>query len=168
MSGPAAPASDLTGRRIALCWTVTTEAASPRDPTTTGFPAVSRLITVSSADRSVAMSASQNPTNGAWVASKPVRTASPLPGRGQRSNRTGTGLAGQRRASSPVASVLALSTTRTAVRTGRLAALWHSAPSPSGSLRASLWAGTMISIDAVEWPPGGMVVTARPGQRVPY
>ena len=117
------------------------------------------------------MSASQNPTNGAWVASSPARTARPLPGRGQCSSRTGTGPAGQSRTTSAVGSVLALSTTRIAARSGRVAAFPHSAASPSGSLRASLRAGTTISIDAggaSGWPAGGMPAPRPPDQRVPY
>ena len=100
------------------------------------------------APRSVAISASQYPTNGAPVASRPARTAIPLPGCRQRSSPTGTGPAGQLRTMWLVASVLALSTTRMAVRNGSVAAFWHSAASPSGSLSASLRAGTMISNDA--------------------
>ena len=94
------------------------------------------------------MSASQYPTNGARVASRPARTAMPLPACWQRSSRTGTGSAAQLRTTWPVASVLALSTTRMAVRTGSVAAFRHSAASPAGSRRASLRAGTMISNDA--------------------
>ena len=91
------------------------------------------------------MSASQKPANGARVASRPARTAMPLPGRSQRSSRTGTGCRGRRRTTSLVSSVLALSTTTIAVGSGRVAAFRHSAASPSGSLRASLRAGTTIS-----------------------
>ena len=73
---------------------------------------------------------------------------------------------------SPVASVLALSTTRIAVRNGSVAALRHSAASPSGSRRASLRAGTTISNDAgpvVGAVTGRVVATARRRrQRVPY
>jgi hypothetical protein len=50
-----------------------------------------------------------------------------------------------RRTTSLVPSVLALSTTTIAVGSGSVAALRHSAASPSGSLRASLRAGTTIS-----------------------
>src|SRR6266516_7634386 len=156
-------------RRAALCLSSTTEAASPREPTTMGVPAVSRPTATSNADRSVAMSASQKPTNGARLASSPARTASPLPGRGQRSSRTGTGPAGHPCTTWPVPSVLALSTTRIAVRSGSVAACWHSAARPPGSLRASLRAGTMISMDtagALQLAPGGMVVTPRAGLAV--
>ncbi len=117
------------------------------------------------------MSASQNPTNGARVASRPARTARPLPARWQRSRPTGTGPAGQSRTTSLVGSVLALSTTRIAARSGSAAALRHSVANPSGSLQASLWAGTMISMETgatSRRPSGGMSATARPGQRVPY
>jgi len=158
-------------RRTALCRFSTTEPASPREPTTNEFPSASRPSATSSAARSVAMSASQNPTNGARVASSPVRTASPLPGRSQRSRLTGTGPAGHRRTTSLVASVLALSTTRIPAGTWSAAALRHRASSPSGSLRASLRAGTTISIcigAAPGAPSGGRVTTARPGQRFPY
>src|SRR5215831_8090566 len=150
-------------RRIALRRSSTIEPSAARDPMTTCLPDASRLRARSRADRSVAMSASQKPTSGARVASRPVRTASPLPGRSHRSSRTGTGPAGQSRTSSPVPSVLALSTTTTPVRTGSEAALRHSAASPAGSRRASLCAGTMISMDTGEsqrWPSGGTARTA--------
>ncbi len=94
------------------------------------------------------MSASQYPTNGACVASSPARTARPLPGRSQRSSPTGTGPAGQSRTRRPVPSVLALSTTMIAVRSGSVTAFRHSAARPAGSRAASLWAGTTISMDA--------------------
>src|SRR5215469_7718548 len=151
-------------RRIARCRSSTTEPSSARDPMTTCLPAASSLSARSRADRSVAMSASQKPTNGARVASRPVRTASPLPGWSHRSSRTGTGPAGQSRTSSPVPSELALSTTTTAVRNGSEAARWHSAASPAGSRRASLCAGTTISTDTGEsqrWPSGGTARTPR-------
>src|SRR5450759_2274656 len=95
-------------RRIPLCLSSTTEASSIRDPMTRGFPRVSRLTATSRADRSVAMSASQNPTNGARVASRPAGTASPLPARSHCTSLTGTGPAGHPRTMSPVGSVLAL------------------------------------------------------------
>ena len=140
-------------RRTALDRTSTTDSPSAREPITTGCPAASRLTAVSRADRSVAMSASQKPTNGARVASRPARTAMPLPGRSQRSSRTGTGCRGQRRTTSPVPSVLALSTTTMAAGSGSAAAFWHSAASPSGSLRASLRAGTTISSAGASFGP---------------
>ena len=132
-------------RRTALDRTSTTDSPSAREPITMGCPAASRLIAVSRADSSVAMSASQKPTSGARVASRPARTAMPLPGRSQRSSRTGTGCRGQRRTTSPVPSELALSTTMMAAGSGSAAAFLHSTASPSGSLRASLCAGTTIS-----------------------
>src|SRR6185312_1360449 len=149
-------------RRIELCRSSTTEPSSARDPMTTCLPAASSLRVRSRADRSVAMSASQKPTKGARVASRPARTASPLPGRSHRSSRTGTGPAGQSRTGSPVPSVLALSTTTTAAGNGSEAALPHSAVSPAGSRRASLCAGTTISMDTGEsrrWPSRGTAHT---------
>ncbi len=135
---------------------------------TAPYPAVSSRSAVSIATKSVAISASQYPTNGARVASSPARTAIPLPGCRQRSSPTGTGPADQLRTMWLVASVLALSTTRMAVRNGSVAAFRHSAASPSGSLSASLRAGTTISNDAS--PVAGCVVATarRRRQRVPY
>ena len=142
-------------------------------PTTNELPAVSRPIVTSRAARSVAMSASQKPDERGLGGQQPGpdRTA-PCPGGHSRSSRTGTGPAGQlphhvagpRRCwrcpprGSPLGS-------------GRQAALRHRASSPPGSLRASLWAGTTISIGtgaALGAPSGGRVTTARPGQRFPY
>ena len=67
----------------------------------------------------------------AWPAGPPG-PRSPCPPAGSAAGRTGTGSAAQLRTTWLVASVLALSTTRMAVRTGSVAALRHSAASPSG------------------------------------
>src|SRR6266581_194341 len=124
--------------RNTLCRASTTEQRCAREPITARWPVASRLMTRSNAERSVAMSASQNPMNGAWVASSPARTAAPLPRRAQFSSRTGTGSVGQFRTMSGVASVLALSTTRIDVRTGSAAAFLVSRLNPTGSRLASL------------------------------
>src|SRR5581483_10087196 len=58
----------------------------------------------------------------------------------------------------PVASVLALSTTTIAARNGSDAALAQSAASPPGSLAASLYAGTTISMDAGPNTGGVLVI----------
>jgi hypothetical protein len=139
----AAPAA-----RTALDRASTTDVLSARDPMTRGCPATRRLMATSRADSSVAMSASQNPTNGARVASSPSRTAAPLPGRSQRSSPTGTGPGGHARTTSAVESELALSTTRIAVRNGRVAAFSQRTRRPPGSRRSSFRAGTTISTDA--------------------
>jgi hypothetical protein len=132
-------------RRKMLCLASTTESGRARDPTTADAPPASSVTASSNAFRSVAMSASQKPTYGAWLASRPARTAAPFPRASHRTSRTGTGPAGQSLAMSAVLSVLPLSTTMTATPNGRVAAFAQSFARPSGSRAASFLAGTMIS-----------------------
>ena len=119
--------------------------SAPREPMTTGCPAASRLTAASRADRSVAMSASQNPTNGrlGGEQARPDRDAlaralaAQQPDRNRRPGTAAHDVGGR------VGARAVHHEDRAAQRQRRR--LLARAASPPGSLRASLRAGTTIS-----------------------